>query len=36
MDLKERAEALAEELEVDFDKIHLVIGVQLNVQDYLF
>lgn len=36
MDLKERSEALAEELEIDFDKIHLVIGVTLDVLEGAF
>lgn len=36
MDLKKRAEALAEELEIDFDKIHLVIGVKPNILEAAF
>lgn len=36
MDLKARAEALAEELEIDFDKVHLVIGVKQNVLESAF
>lgn len=36
MDLKARAEALAEELEIDFDKVHLVIGVKPNVLESAF
>lgn len=36
MDLKEKAEALAEELGIDFDKIHLVIGVKSDVLEGAF
>lgn len=36
MDLKERAETLAKELEVDFDKIHLVIGVTVDTLEGAF
>ncbi len=36
MDLKERAKALAEELEIDFDKVHLVIGVTFDVLEGAF
>ncbi len=36
MDLKERAEALAEELGIDFDKIHLVIGVTSDALEGAF
>jgi len=36
MDLKEKAEALAEELGIDFEKIHLVIGVKPKILEAAF